>query len=612
MNMKKHFSPYLCGGILFSLILEARKERTQKKKDQLTGENDQLTDHDLMKGLIKVINGIDWQPSKGSLIANVSKYRTCSEDEKNYFPFLDNNNIEIFNNELLTEKKAILERISCFIEQFLDKKKCNIFVRRILFIIIEDVGISDSEKFAIGIDEEVSKSELATVKTIELQSFLLSVIRFILNNRPSNTEGRKTFEELFKQDYKNSPWKFNYDLNEDVFPVRVDLIFDSDIFNDEKEEFDKDFKLNETALNNKELDIFYHKKAEYPARVSLNYYNLFVVDGKNFEIGHTYLDRHLDNKFTERHIIDTFGKIDASNIKIIKSFPSLFVPIGEEYAYVGFINSFDDFKVNWNCLIQVPLSSIRCWHKEFGVIYRENSIDELNQTHWAIKNIDLFYVITNVLKMTLPSIDGKNRMLVELEKKYIYEKARTSSSSIFEEHYQRYQECSSDEEYHNKIIKLNKENMCCVLVLTHYYYGDEDNKISTISKELKIPFYDFKKMWKLFTPSKLILNEYEIATMNDFSQTLPGVAMINDFIIRCDLELMLVPSQANGILSGDFCYCNLYEDKNIIKSRSEIASNLDNKDIVDIIEKLWELLPKQKFANNKNEGELLEQIKLRY
>lgn len=610
--MKKHFSPYLCGGILFSLILEARKERTQKKKDQLTGENDQLTDHDLMKGLIKVINGIDWQPSKGSLIANVSKYRTCSEDEKNYFPFLDNNNIEIFNNELLTEKKAILERMSCFIEQFLDKKKCNIFVRRILFIIIEDVGISDSEKFAIGIDEEVSKSELATVKTIELQSFLLSVIRFILNNRPSNTEGRKTFEELFKQDYKNSPWKFNYDLNEDVFPVRVDLIFDSDIFNDEKEEFDKDFKLNETALNNKELDIFYHKKAEYPARVSLNYYNLFVVDGKNFEIGHTYLDRHLDNKFTERHIIDTFGKIDASNIKIIKSFPSLFVPIGEEYAYVGFINSFDDFKVNWNCLIQVPLSSIRCWHKEFGVIYRENSIDELNQTHWAIKNIDLFYVITNVLKMALPSIDGKNRMLVELEKKYIYEKARTSSSSVFEEHYQRYQECSSDEEYYNKILKLNKENMCCVLVLTHYYYGDEDNKIATISKELKIPFYDFKKMWKLFTPSKLILNEYEIATMNDFSQTLPGVAIINDFIIRCDLELMLVPSQANGILSGDFCYCNLYEDKNIIKSSSEIASNLDNKDIVDIIEKLWELLPKQKLANNKNEVELLEQIKSRY
>lgn len=88
--------------------------------------------------------------------------------------------------------------------------------------------------------------------------------------------------------------------------------------------------------------------------------------------------------------------------------------------------------------------------------------------------------------------------------------------------------------------------------------------------------------------------------------------MINDFIIRCDLELMLVPSQANGILSGDFCYCNLYEDKNIIKSSSEIASNLDNKDIVDIIEKLWELLPKQKFANNKNEVDLLEKIKSRY
>lgn len=610
--MKKHFSPYLCGGILFSLILEARKVRRKIKKDQLTGETDQLANDDVMKGLVKVINGIDWQPAEYSLKAIVSKYRTCLSDEINYLPFLDYNNIEIFNKELIDDKKAILERMSCFIEHFLDKKKYDEFVRRILFIIIEDVGISDSEKFAIGVNEEVSKSELSTVKTIELQSFLLSVIHFILNNRPSNVVGRETFEIFFQQEYKSGPWKFNYNLNEEVFPVRVDVIFASDIFNDEKEAAYKEVNSNEKVFGNKKLDSFYQEKAEYPACISLNYYNLFIVDGKNFEIGYTYSDRYVDNKFTERHIIDAFGKIDASNIKIIKSFPSLFVPIGEEYAYVGFINSFDDFRVNWNVILKVPLSSIRCWHKEFGLIYRENSIDELNQTHWAIKNIDLFYVITNVLKMTLPSIDGKNRMLIELEKKYIYEKACTSSSSIFEEHYQRYQECSSDEEYHNKILKLNKENMCCVLVLTHYYYGDEDNKISTISKELKIPFYDFKKMWKLFTPSKLILNEYEIATMNDFSQTLPGVAMINDFIIRCDLELMLVPSQANGILSGDFCYCNLYEDKNIIKSSSEIASNLDNKDIVDIIEKLWELLPKQKFANNKNEVDLLEKIKSRY
>ena len=103
--MKKHFSPYLCGGILFSLILEARKVRRKIKKDQLTGETDQLANDDVMKGLVKVINGIDWQPAEYSLKAIVSKYRTCLSDEINYLPFLDYNNIEIFNKELIDDKK---------------------------------------------------------------------------------------------------------------------------------------------------------------------------------------------------------------------------------------------------------------------------------------------------------------------------------------------------------------------------------------------------------------------------------------------------------------------------------------------------------------------------
>ncbi len=44
--------PYLCGGILFSLILQARKTRT-KTRDKLKGGSDGLKDTDVMMGLVE-------------------------------------------------------------------------------------------------------------------------------------------------------------------------------------------------------------------------------------------------------------------------------------------------------------------------------------------------------------------------------------------------------------------------------------------------------------------------------------------------------------------------------------------------------------------------------
>ena len=43
--------PYLCGGILFSIILQARKQRTQAR-DKYNGGSDGLKDTDVMSGLV--------------------------------------------------------------------------------------------------------------------------------------------------------------------------------------------------------------------------------------------------------------------------------------------------------------------------------------------------------------------------------------------------------------------------------------------------------------------------------------------------------------------------------------------------------------------------------
>lgn len=48
--------PYLCGGILFSLILQARKTRT-KARDRFNSGSDGLKDTDVMMGLVEVVTG---------------------------------------------------------------------------------------------------------------------------------------------------------------------------------------------------------------------------------------------------------------------------------------------------------------------------------------------------------------------------------------------------------------------------------------------------------------------------------------------------------------------------------------------------------------------------
>ena len=61
--------PYLCGGILFSLILQARKTRT-KTRDKLKGGSDGLKDTDVMMGLVEVVTGDCFDSAQGTTFGN--------------------------------------------------------------------------------------------------------------------------------------------------------------------------------------------------------------------------------------------------------------------------------------------------------------------------------------------------------------------------------------------------------------------------------------------------------------------------------------------------------------------------------------------------------------
>ena len=83
--------PYLCGGILFSLILQARKTRT-KTRDKLKGGSDGLKDTDVMMGLVEVVTGDCFDSAQGT---------TFGKCTTQFIPFTGPSVISSFNSIIM-------------------------------------------------------------------------------------------------------------------------------------------------------------------------------------------------------------------------------------------------------------------------------------------------------------------------------------------------------------------------------------------------------------------------------------------------------------------------------------------------------------------------------
>ena len=325
----------------------------------------------------------------------------------------------------------------------------------------------------------------------------------------------------------------------------------------------------------------------YPKNINLNYYNLFVVEESNFCFNNMKDIMHLSKQYTDGILIEAFQCLDGAIKKKIKSFPLLIVPVSEyeygkgtceQYAYVGFIDSIDSShysnEIEWHLIKSIPLNHIRSWAERLDIKNMDKPVSEFNVPHWAIKQADLLNVLTNTMLLEFPTMHGKDTMLPVITKEYLFsEKA-------------------------------------LVLHFTNYYYSeDKSENVSKICKILKVKL---NKLPIYRNCSEIVVLEFDVNSYFEFFQTLPGLPIINTLIEKCDISFMLIPPQRNGILCGDNHKCELVEEKDSMKTLSFSDNNLQSEDITDLIDMLWEKLLDKKFANNKNELELLEQIKLRY
>ena len=108
----------LCGGILLTLLLRARKQRTGARKNA-SGEKDGLSDNQLFCGLIRVAFPSFTPPAGRSFATYTSDYKACRLSSNEYLPFNNSELLDRFDNEMKNNYETVLLRMNGFVKELI-------------------------------------------------------------------------------------------------------------------------------------------------------------------------------------------------------------------------------------------------------------------------------------------------------------------------------------------------------------------------------------------------------------------------------------------------------------------------------------------------------------
>lgn len=213
--------PHLCGGILFGLLLEARKPRS-KARNKLNGGSDGLTAPAIYAGLIHIVLADEYL-GDSTLEKCASNYKKCESSKGSYVPFTNASTVSAFHSSVQRKDPDIYNRVSEFIDNYLSVGKYEWLIRALIDLLQSDKGIDSDTEIAINYSETMKVSDLHTVNEVILQPFLISVIDFVLQYSPDAESGRPTFETLYSQSSPKAEWKYREDntLGNRIPPINV-------------------------------------------------------------------------------------------------------------------------------------------------------------------------------------------------------------------------------------------------------------------------------------------------------------------------------------------------------------------------------------------------------
>ena len=120
--MEKQCSPYLCGGVFFLLLTEA-KEKPASRRQLQSGLKDRVSNKNILEALIQLIVPSFHQPSVGKTFGgDTSDYRACKVSHGLNLPFDDTTEIDGFDNRVKSQYQSVVRQMDTFVDNFLHTK----------------------------------------------------------------------------------------------------------------------------------------------------------------------------------------------------------------------------------------------------------------------------------------------------------------------------------------------------------------------------------------------------------------------------------------------------------------------------------------------------------
>lgn len=197
--------PRLCGGTVFTLILEARQQR-YGVREHFAGDSDGLSEMDTLIGLAQVMVPDLKRPAKtreDTVQGNTTEFKICkTAGGKGYYPFSNRQSKKAFDDRVKGYYAEALKAMCDFVKNFIwvkgsDKQDVNL-VKALLDLIERDDSINNSQVFYIMPEgKPVTKQRIDQIdgEDVCLESFLLGVWHYAIMRREGNTIGKATMNE---------------------------------------------------------------------------------------------------------------------------------------------------------------------------------------------------------------------------------------------------------------------------------------------------------------------------------------------------------------------------------------------------------------------------------
>lgn len=191
--MTENKTPYLCGGVMFFLLLQTTLPNATPGEHE-NGIKDAHAEPVVMRDLIYTFTGTqDYGSSK-----DTSQYKECSSEGSVNLPFNDIAVITSFDNAIRNKYPEMLSRMAAFLKLHINPEMEKWFVCGLLEILENDDDIDEKQEFYInGNGLPSTKNQICTMSRFEFEPFVLGILHFILiSRREKNHLGVATLDLL--------------------------------------------------------------------------------------------------------------------------------------------------------------------------------------------------------------------------------------------------------------------------------------------------------------------------------------------------------------------------------------------------------------------------------